>query len=138
MTTFQECEIAKVDEAQRLVGGYAYVSHDEDGLPIVDNEGDFVPTPEELEKAAVGFMLDHRSGDVWHNETLVAKAVESVVLTPEKMDAMGIQKAGMPQGAWWVTWKVLDDTTWDLVQKGLLRSMSIGGRGLRTPVEAVS
>lgn len=81
-------------------------------------------------------MLDSRSGDIWHNETLVAKAVESIVLTPEKMDAMGIQKAGMPQGAWWITWKVVDDAAWDLVDSGLLKSMSIGGRGRRTPVEA--
>lgn len=132
------CEIRKVDEDKRLVGGWAYISHDDEGLTIVDNEGDFVPTVDDLEKAAVKFMLDARSGDVYHDQTLVAKAVESIVLTPEKMDAMGIAKAGMPHGAWWVTWYVEDDATWDRVKKGELRSFSIGGRGKRTPFTEVS
>lgn len=128
------CEIKKADPAQRLVSGWAYISHDHEGLPLVDADGDYVPTPDDLQKAAHKFMLDARSADVYHDEVLVAKAVESVVFTPEITKAMGIPDGVLPQGAWWVTWKVLDDDTWARVEKGELRSMSIGGRGRRTPV----
>jgi hypothetical protein len=40
----------------------------------------------------------------------------------------------MPTG-WWVGLRVNDEDTWQQVLDGRLRSFSIGGRGIRTPVE---
>jgi hypothetical protein len=134
MTTEGSFLIQKSDDDERLVFGFAYISHDETGEPIVDQEGDFIPTVEELEKAAYDFMLDHRTGDIWHNEVVVAKCVESVVFTKEKLEAWGVPEGTLPQGAWWCGWKVIDDTVWKMVKDGKLAAFSIGGRGMRTPV----
>lgn len=133
-TSAEGIEFAKVDDDERLVFGFAYVSHDEYGEPVVDREGDYVPNVHELEKAAYEFMLDHRSGDVYHNQTLVAKCVESVVFTPEKIEKWGVPEGILPMGAWWCGWKVVDDDIWKMVKDGQLASFSIGGRGYRKAV----
>lgn len=129
-----EGEIAKVDDDERLVFGWAYISHDEEGLPIVDKEGDFVADPEELAKAAYDFTVQARAADVYHDGVKVAECVESVCFTPEKIHKMGLDEAGIPQGAWWVGFRVLDDATWSDVKKGRLGAFSIGGKGTRRPV----
>ena len=130
-----ESTFAKVDDDERLVFGFVYVSHDEHGQPVADREGDFVPDVAELEKAAYDFMLDHRTGDVYHNEVMVAKCVESVVFTPDKLAAWGVPAdAPVAKGAWWCGWEVLDDGIWKAVKDGNLAAFSMGGRGKRKAV----
>ncbi len=128
--------IAKVDPERKQVFGWAYVAADADGNVIVDKQGDMIEA-EELEKAAYGFVVDARSGDVMHNGVKVADMIESCVFTPEKVQKMGLPP--MPT-AWWIGMQVTDDRVWPLVSPPdgsppVLKMFSIGGRGRREAVE---
>lgn len=125
--------ISKSDEEQQVVYGWAYVTHDKDGLVNVDKSGDFVDTIMEIEKTALNFMLNSRAGDTDHNNTQSTTIVESMVFTPEKMEAMGIAKGTMPSG-WWIGAKC-DDPTWAGYKAGKWSSFSIHGSGTRSKAE---
>jgi len=120
-------DIAKVDEDQRLVFGWASVVETEDGSPLEDLQGDVI-APDELESAAYRFVLDSRKAGEMHERTEgIGRLVESFVLTPEKADALGISK----RSGWWVGFKIDDDETWAKVKKGDFRMFSIGGKARR-------
>lgn len=127
-------EIKKIEEDQRLVFGWAYVTHDKNGTVNVDKSGDFVDAVEEIEKSAYDFVLRSRNGDANHDSKVVSTLVESIVFTPEKIEKMGLDTGSVPLG-WWVGFKINDDDAWARVKKGELRSFSIGGRGTRKKVE---
>lgn len=129
-----EGEIKKIEPDQRLVFGWAYVTHDKTGAVNVDKSGDFVDAVEEIEKSAYDFVLRSRNGDANHDSKVVSTLVESIVFTPEKIEKMGLDAGSVPLG-WWVGFKINDDNAWNLVKSGELRSFSIGGRGTRKKVE---
>ncbi len=129
-----ETTIAKLDVDERMVFGWAYVSHLPDGTQVYDWSGDFVEDPTVVEKAAYAYVLDSRSGDVMHQGEVVAQLVESMVFTPEKVQKMGLPDGMCPTG-WWIGMKVLDDKVWADVKKGRWRAFSIGGTGVRVDVE---
>lgn len=132
---------SKFDEDKRLAFGWASVVS-LDGEPVLDKQGDLID-PDEIEKAAYQYMLVSRKGGEMHKRTVgpdgadepvhVADIVESFVVTPEKIEKMGLP-AEMPQG-WWVGYKVNDDAAWEKVKSGQYQGFSIHGRGRRTPVE---
>jgi hypothetical protein len=68
-----------------------------------------------------------------HAGGAVGRLVETVALTREKQDALGIPEGAVPEG-WWVGYKIDDAATWERVKSGELRSFSLGGRGERRPV----
>ncbi|UCC71363.1 MAG: hypothetical protein JSV86_13325, partial [Gemmatimonadota bacterium] len=120
-------DVAKVDEDQRLVFGWASIIENDDGTPLVDLQGDII-TPDALEKAAYRFVLDSRKAGEMHQRTDgIGRLVESFVLTPEKAAALGIDK----RSGWWVGFKIDDDSTWAEVKKGSFRMFSIGGKAIR-------
>lgn len=127
-------EISKSDDDQRLVFGWAYVTHDAFGNVSIDKSGDFVDDVLEIEKAATDFVLNSRSSDADHTNVKGGTLVESIVFTPEKIEKMGLPPGILPHG-WWVGFKIEDDATWARVKKGELKSFSVHGTGLRTPVE---
>lgn len=129
----EEGLITKIDPAKRLVFGWAYVAFDTNGMVNVDKSGDFIDDIEEVEKAAYDFVMRSRQGDVYHTNVKTSDVVESVVFTPEKLEKMGIPPGVIPLG-WWVGFKVHDPMVWDMVEKGLLRSFSIHGKGIRNKV----
>jgi cation transport regulator ChaB len=120
-------EVAKLDEDQRLVFGWASVIENEDGTPLEDLQGDIIAA-DELEKAAYRFVLDSRKAGEMHERTEgIGRLVESFVVTPEKADALGLAK----RSGWWVGFKIDDDSTWAEVKKGNFRMFSIGGKAVR-------
>ena len=125
-------EIKKFDTSRRLVFGWASVSVDADGNAVVDSDGDVVPIAE-LELAAYDFVQFSGEGRAMHEGNTVARLVESMVFTPDKIAALGIE-GQVPLG-WWVGFKVFDDGVWARVKNGELSMFSIGGRAKR---EAVS
>lgn len=129
-------DLLKIDEDKRRVFGWAYVAQDSDGETLIDKQGDFIDDPEELEKAAYTFTIDSRRGDAMHFKKGVAQLIESFVVTPEKIEKMGI--TGTPRLAWWIGMEVKDDETWDLIKSGQLRAFSIGGKGKREVIDAAS
>jgi hypothetical protein len=131
--------ISKVDEDKKLVFGWAYVSHDASGAVMVDKSGEFVDDYEELEAAAYDFVLESRRGGLDHGRdgfgpVIKSTMVESMVLTPEKCEAIGIPAGVVPTG-WWVGFRVEDDEVWDSVKRGEHMSFSIHGTGVRKEVD---
>ena len=131
-----EATFSKVDEERRLVFGWSYVAQDPDGNVLIDKQGDFIDDPEELEKAAYGFVVDSRRGDAMHAKRDVATLVESIVFTPDKIAKMGIPEGSIPRNAWWTGFRVTDDDVWQLVKEGKLTGFSMGGSGTRQKVDA--
>jgi hypothetical protein len=121
--------IAKVDMKHRLVFGWAYISKDADGTVVVDSQDDFVSDDWQLEKAAYEYVVKSRNGSDTHLVKGVATLVESMVMTPEKAKAMGLQE-DVPTG-WWVGMRITSDEMLQKVQSGEYTSFSIGGKGLR-------
>lgn len=128
-------EILKSDDDQRLVFGWASVVT-KDGQAVTDHQGDVIEVAD-LEEAAHGFMVDARSGGVMHLQregavVKIGEVVESMVMTKAKQDALGID---LGQEGWLITMKVHDDEVWKSVKDGTFKAFSIGGRGVRIPME---
>jgi phage head maturation protease len=66
-----------------------------------------------------------------HDGDKKGEIVESIVLTREVQDALGIS---LDKIGWFVGFKVYDDEVWAKVKSGELRMLSIGGRGTRHDV----
>jgi hypothetical protein len=138
-------EIAKADDDQHLVFGWASVS-EINGEPVVDRQGDIIPT-EELEKAAYDYALDCRVGGDQHSRLgkgidtglgprQTGALVESMVFTDDKIAKMGLPE-DMPRG-WWVGFKVSDEPTWQAIKNGERTGFSLHGRGKRDALFGMS
>lgn len=125
--------ISKIDKAQQIVFGWAYVTHKADGALNVDKSGEFVDSIDELEKTAYDFVLKSRQGDAYHDNQAKSTMVESVVFTPEKVAKMGLPEGIIPN-AWWVGFKVHDPQAWSEVESGRLTSFSVHGKALKKDV----
>jgi hypothetical protein len=133
--------IAKVDADKRQVFGWASVSRI-NGEDVVDLQGDVVPI-EEIEKSAYKYVIESRKGGDMHRRVKkfddgtvphhTADMIESFVVTPEKLEKMGLPSDALPHG-WWVGYHVNDDEQWALVKSGKRAGFSIHGSGTRTPV----
>lgn len=128
-------EFSKVDSDRRQVFGWASITH-MNGKPVVDRQGDFIDL-EEVEKSAYNYVVNSRVGGSQHRRDgdqpfHAADLIESIVFTPEKMEAMGLPSEG--QQGWWVGFKVNDEDTWQDVKAGRKTGFSVHGRGRRHPV----
>lgn len=120
--------ISKADEEQQIVYGWAYVTHDKNGILKDDKSGDFVDDVEEIQKSAIDFMLHHRASDLDHTNEKGGDVIESMVFTPEKKAAMGIPEGVLPNG-WWIGVKCSDEQ-WAGYKSGRT-AFSIHGSGTR-------
>jgi Putative phage serine protease XkdF len=131
-----ECTIAKFDEDQKTVFGWASIT-EVDGEPVVDRQGDMIES-EEMAKAAYDYVIMSRKGGHQHKRSdddqvlQVSDMIESMVFTPEKIAKMGLPPE-TPKG-WWVGYKVNDDEIWKAVKAGEITGLSIHGKGRRIPV----
>lgn len=123
-------EIAKQDDDNHLVFGWASIV-EKGGNPVEDSQGSVI-LPEDLEESAYGFVLMSRQAGDMHDIIGVGSLVESVVFTIEKQEMMGIQLGFV---GWWVGFHVEDEGVWKRIKKGELTMFSIGGIGVRTPLE---
>ena len=126
-------QISKVDEDKRQVFGWCSLTK-VDGEDVVDRQGDYIPL-EEVEKSAYNYVISSRKGGDMHkrdgDQALhTADMIESFVVTPEKLEKLGLPEDAMPQG-WWVGFKVNDDEQWEGIKKGDRGFFSIHGKGKR-------
>ena len=126
--------IAKVDEDKRQCFGWAQIATNADGSVLIDKQGDFIDDISELEKAAYTYVDEYRDGGDMHVRKGVARMIESMVFTKEKIAKLGIPEGTLPEG-WWIGFQVDDDQAWSDVKNGRRKMFSVGGRGRRTPVE---
>lgn len=134
MKALVKTKLTKADARRMLVFGFANVSMTRDGEVVIDHHNDIIP-PQVLEKAAYDFVLRYREGGLEHEKTGVARLVESVFLTPEKLAAMGISDPTFRGAEWFVGFKVDDPEVWAAVERGELPMFSIGGEGTYVEVE---
>lgn len=108
--------IAKADDAQRLVYGIVYEPN------LADAHGDYM-TPEEIEKAAHGFLKDAREIDKQHDfQGGVGEVVESYIAPADfEMGGEVIKK-----GSWVLVTKASDEI-WEQIQKGEITGYSMAG-----------
>lgn len=116
-------KVAKINEDEQLVFGWASVSADVEGRLVVDSHGDVI-FPEELEKAAYEYVLFERAAGERHEGGQVGSIVESVVLTQQKAEAMGIDA---PYTGWWIGVKIDDPEIFAKVKSGEYEMFSIEG-----------
>lgn len=119
--------LMKADEDQRMVFGWANITKDAAGETIIDAHGDYIET-EDLESAAYEHVLKFRATGSSHKGDVKGQMVESLMVTPEKLKALGLEKGSLPEG-WWVGYKVDDDELWADVKRGKFRSFSVQGTG---------
>jgi len=113
-----------VKSAKQLV--YCVVAEPE----VEDLQGDIL-SADEIEKMAHGYMLDHRVIFDSHTAPAAAAPVESFI-APVDMEVEGEQ---IKKGSWVLTIKVQDPELWAAIEKGLYNGVSIGGSGVRTPLD---
>ena len=124
-------EKANTIAKKKQVFGYAYVAKN-DGKQVVDHSGDIVE-PEAMEKAiysSFGKLLSREN----HKTDAKAHVIESLWMTHDKLQKMGIPTKGQPDGAWWVGMQVTDDELWKKIEDGTYKMFSIGGSGKRVPI----
>lgn len=117
--------VAKTDDAKRLVFGWASVSKDAAGNLLEDLQGDVIE-PAELEKAVYEFVLDEGTANEMHRGRVKGRLVESMMVTPDKLAAMGLASVTAPKAAWWLGFK-FDADAYARVKQGTYGMFSIEG-----------
>ena len=113
--------IEKIDDEQRIVWGWAYVC-EERGGQVVDHSGQVVD-PDDMQKAAHGFVLDSRMGGVMH-EQQGGSIVDSMFFSKDVQRALGVD---LGKVGWFIGFHVDDDEAWQGVKSGKYKAFSIGG-----------
>ena len=116
-----------------MVFGWASVAALADGTTVEDYQRDILDIGE-LEEAVYNYVMFFRDGGEMHQRRGVGVLVESVVFTPDKLEAMGIPEGTLPNG-WWLGLKITDDDVWEKVKDGTYSMFSIEGEATRQPAE---
>lgn len=122
-------KVAKSNDSEGLVSGWANVAVNADGSIPLDWQDDVI-SPATLEKAAVNFMMEYRGSGVMHEGLSKGVVVESIVFTKEKQAAIGIPEGVIPEG-WFITVKILDPVVFEQVKNGTFKMFSIQGHAKR-------
>lgn len=126
-------QIAKSNVLKKQCFGWASVAVTVAGVDVVDAHQHVIP-PDELEAAAYKFVQLYRDMDEEHTTPVSGTLIESMVITPDKLEAMGLPANALPQG-WWVGFQVTDDAVFQKVMKGELTMFSIAGTGVLEDIE---
>lgn len=120
-------KVAKADADKQYVFGWANVSVNKSGDLVVDSQDDIIELVD-LEEGAYDFVLSARSTGDMHQGEATGTMIESMVFTPEKLEALGIEKsADSPLLGWWVGFHIEDAAQFEMVKSGDRRMFSIEG-----------
>jgi len=128
-----DTHVLKADTMRQLVFGWSSVAVTKDGQTIEDSHGDRID-PQDLEDAAYGFVLKFRDMNERHQDSVTGVLVESFVVTPEKLEKMGLPPGALPTG-WWTGFYVADAAVFAKIMSGEYTIFSIEGSAVRTPTE---
>lgn len=128
-------KVTKANDEKMQAFGWASVSITEDGRQIEDYQGDLID-PDDLETAVYEYVKLYRDGGEMHDPRngIVATLIESMVFTPEKLQALGIPENTVPVG-WWIGFQVFNEETWKKVKNGEYAMFSIEGTAERVEVD---
>lgn len=124
-------QIIKTDAKRQQVFGWASVVMNADGSPAVDSYGDIIE-PADLEDAAYNFVLKFREANELHTGPTTGHLIESLVVTPEKLEKMGLVSDALPVG-WWVGFWIPDAGVFAKIETGEYTMFSIEGQAIREP-----
>jgi hypothetical protein len=114
--------IKRVDEKRTVVGVVLKPG-------TTDAQGDLIRTAEVVEEAAERFLVNLIAGKakigVQHSDFTRSILVLQSFIAPAPMT---INDQLVPEGAWVMKVKVLDEQTWIRVKNGEIRGFSIGGK----------
>lgn len=125
-------KVLKVDAERQYVFGWASVAITKDGQQVEDLQGDLIDV-EDLENAAYEFALDYRGTGVMHQGDVVGQLIESFMVTPDKLEAMGLAPDALPQGHW-VGFHIPDAEVFGKIKDGSFSGFSIQGDAVREEV----
>lgn len=125
-------DIAKMNDDQHLVFGWANISINSDGSVPLDWQGD-ITAPQVLEKAAYQYVLKNKGTGEMHQGETVGHLVESVMFTKQKRESMGIPEGTVPDG-WWIGFYVPDDEVVAKIKNGTYNMFSIQGKAKKIKV----
>lgn len=128
-----DLKIQEVDDDKRLCFGWASIIIDKDGNQVVDHQQDLIE-PDELENAAYRFVEHYREGGEMHERGGTAVLIESLLLTKEKAEVLGVPPGTLPECGWWVGFKITDDEVWNKIKDGTYTMFSIEGKAIREEI----
>ena len=120
-----DLNVTELDVDKNLVFGWASISIQKDGTQLSDLQGHSIDI-DDLEQAAYNFTIDYRKTGEMHGGEALGDMVESFVVTPDKLEQMGLAPDALPLG-WWVGFKV-PPTVFAKVKTGKYRMFSIQGK----------
>lgn len=123
--------VVDAENPQNLVFGWANVAYTADGTQLLDNQGHMIDI-EDLEHMAYNFTVKYRQSGDMHKSDAFGELVESMVFTPEKLEALGIPDASLPT-AWWVGFRLPPEHA-EAVRSGKRTMFSIEGTARLEPV----
>ena len=103
------------------------------GDQVLDHQDHLIDI-EDLEEAAYLFALEFRTTGEMHVGDVQGHLIETFVVTPEKLEKMGLPKDSLPQG-WWVGFHIPDASVYKKVKDGLYKMFSIQGTAVAEEVE---
>ena len=124
------------DESQHLLFGWAYVAKDKEGNQAIDHSGEFIKEENfsDLEAATYLFNIAYRDADIRHDCIAKGQLVESIVMTKEKQEAMGIPEGVVPLGVW-MGYFFEKDEDWNEISKMKNPMYSLYGSAVKEEVE---
>lgn len=122
-------EITKIDKEERLVHGWAVITSDENGIPIVDSDDHIIPTIELQKAVHDAFMQSSGVGKVgdMHEKSGIGDVVNTVIVTKKlRESAPEVFSSKGPEG-WFTSFYVRDDEVWEKVKSGERPELSMRG-----------
>lgn len=131
-------EIDAVQEERFVLSLVLEPTIEADGTMSPDTQGD-VYSAEEIRKAAHWWMENGGLLDLQHNWKPLAgdqvRVLETYLAPVEFNLGDGDKSATIKKGSWLLGIRVLDDDLWEQIKQGSFGAYSIGGEGLRVPIE---
>jgi hypothetical protein len=124
-----EARIAKTDDAQRRLFGWASIAVKKDGRPMLDLQGDVIEIAD-LEEAFYAYVKESGELNFVHRDDCRASLIEAIVFTPEKLAVLGLAPDALPLGAW-VGFELDDTEEYQRVKESEYFMFSIEGSALR-------
>jgi putative serine protease XkdF len=129
LTLVLDGAIAKADDSQQRLFGWASIAVQKDGTPLLDLQGDMIAI-EELEEAFYAYVKEAGGLNFRHDGPVRGHLIEAMVFTPEKLEALGLAPGTLPLGAW-VGFHVPEVADYQIIKASQYFMFSIEGEALR-------
>ena len=120
-----QATIAKADDSQQRIFGWASIAVTKAGEPVIDLQGDMIDI-EDLEEGWYDYVRESGELDFAHMGACRGQMIEAMVFTPEKLAALDLPPGSLPLGAW-VGFYVPDKQDYAVIKQRGYLMFSIAG-----------